>query len=127
MSARVFSPLPKIESTPRETYLEQRLWVSYNVEQTAPVCHLCLARAPHDDVKSDVKVIQKFNHGREDTVLGARPRILAGRFGLDNGVQKNLEGVCKVNEVLVVRRKRDCLLYLASCQVKAQYVMQKQV
>jgi hypothetical protein len=50
------------------------------------VRHFSLARAPYNDIESDVEVIQKFNHGREDTVIGARRRILAGRFGLDNGV-----------------------------------------
>ena len=69
-----------ILGTTKATYFEQRLWVPNNVEQTAPVRHFGLTRAPHNDVQSDVEVIQKFNHGREDAVLGARCQILAGYF-----------------------------------------------
>ena len=70
----------------RATYFKQRLWVPHNVEQTAPVRHFGLARAPHNDIESDVEVVQKFNHGREDAVLGDHRRVLAGLFGLDNSV-----------------------------------------
>lgn len=78
MSTYAFSPSQIIQGKMKATYFEQRLWIPYNVEQTAPVRHLSLASAPYNDIESNVEVVQKFNHRREDVVLGARCRILAG-------------------------------------------------
>jgi hypothetical protein len=73
MSTYAFSPFANYPGQKRRaTYFEQRLWVPHNVEQTAPVRHFSLARASHDDVESDVEVVQKFNHGWEHAVFGAR-------------------------------------------------------
>jgi hypothetical protein len=39
------------------TYLEQRFWVTHDVEQTAPTRHFCLARTTHYHIEGDVEMV----------------------------------------------------------------------
>lgn len=72
-------------------------------------------------------MIQKLDDGRKVAILRVRHRILPSRFGLDDRVKENFESMCEENQVLVVRREGDRLLYLAGCQMKTQNVMQEQM
>lgn len=63
-------------------------------------------------------MIQKLDDGRKVAVLRIRRRVLPGCFGLDDRVKENFESMCEENQVLVVRREGDRLLYLASRQMK---------
>lgn len=64
-------------------------------------------------------MIQKLDNDGKVAVLRIRYRVLPSRFGLDDCVKENFESVRKENQVLVVRREGDRLLYLASCQMKS--------
>ena len=64
-------------------------------------------------------MVQKLDDGRKDAIFGSLCDILTRRFRLDNRVQENLESVCEENEVLVMRRKGNCLPHLAGFQMKA--------
>ena len=63
-------------------------------------------------------MIQKLDDGRKVAILRIRCRILPSSFRLDDCVKENFESMCEENQVLVVRREGDRLLYLASCQMK---------
>ena len=86
--------------------------------------HFCLARASNYHVERDIEMVQKLDNRRKVTVLRIRRRIIpSGCFGLDDCVKENFKSVCEENQMLVVRRERHRLLYLASCQMKTQNVM----
>jgi hypothetical protein len=110
-----------------KAHLEQLPRASYNIKQELPPRLLRLPRAIDNDLQALVEVVEELDDARKNTLFAlcksdvdASRRQRCVSFVFENGVEKDLEGVCEVDEVLVVRGEEDGFGELRAGKVETQ-------